>query len=209
MVCRIYLIRHGETLWNHARKYQGHADIALSERGLKQAEALARRLEREQFAAFFASDLRRASDTAEIIARPHGGKVSTLPALREINFGEWEGLTRDEIKARFPELSEQWWAAPCSTRLPGGEMLAEVTLRAATAIEDIAAAYPDAQVVVVSHGGAIRASIGHYLKMDLNQYWRLRQDNAALNILEFYERDRAQLIVFNDCCHLNEFVQHT
>jgi alpha-ribazole phosphatase/probable phosphoglycerate mutase len=204
VVCRIFLIRHGETLWNHARKYQGHADIALSERGLKQAEALARRLEHEDFAAFFASDLRRAWDTAEIIARPHGGKVDALPALREINFGEWEGLTRDEIKARFPEISEQWWKAPYSTRLPGGEMLAEVSTRASAAIEDIALGHPDAQVVVVAHGGSIRASIGHYLKMDLNQYWRLRQDNAALNILELYGTGRAQLILFNDCCHLSE-----
>ncbi|MEW6173039.1 MAG: alpha-ribazole phosphatase [Bacillota bacterium] len=205
MGCRIYLIRHGETIWNHALRYQGHADIALNERGILQAEALARRLEVERFAAFFSSDLCRALDTARIIARPHGGGVKTLPALREIDFGEWEGLTRDEIKAGFPEVSQQWWTTPCSTRLPGGETLSEVTERAVGALKQIAASHKDEQVVVVSHGGVIRALVGHFIRMDLNQYWRLRQDNAALNVLDIFEEDRAQLILFNDSAHLKNF----
>ena len=206
MGCRIYLIRHGETLWNHAQRYQGHTDIALSDRGFKQAEALARRLKNERFAAFFSSDLRRAVDTAEVIARPHGGKVVALSALRELNFGEWEGLTRDEIKTRFPEVSQQWWTTPYTTLLPGGETLSDVASRATCAIQEIGESYPDSQVVVVSHGGTIRASIGYFLRMDLNQYWRLRQDNAALNILEFFERDKVQLILFNDCSHLKNLI---
>ncbi|MEW6182785.1 MAG: alpha-ribazole phosphatase [Bacillota bacterium] len=202
MGCRIYLVRHGETIWNHALRYQGHADVALNERGIRQAEALAERLGVERFAAFFSSDLCRALDSARIIARPHGGRVKTLSALREIDFGEWEGLTRDEIKARFPEVSKQWWTRPYSTRLPGGETLSEVAARAVGALKQIAASHKDEQVVVVSHGGVIRASIGHFIRMDLNQYWRLRQDNAALNVLEFFEEDKAQLILFNDTSHL-------
>ncbi|MEW6448060.1 MAG: alpha-ribazole phosphatase [Bacillota bacterium] len=204
MGCRIYLIRHGETLWNHALKYQGHTDIGLSERGVKQAAALAKRLSSERFAAFYASDLSRAIDTARIIAEPHGGTVIPLPALREINFGEWEGLTRDEIKARFPDVSQHWWNTPYTTRLPGGETLEEVGSRAVKAIEQIALNHPEEQVVVVSHGGTIRAAIGIFLHMDLNQYWRLKQDNVALNILEVFEKGRAMLLLFNDCVHLKE-----
>ncbi|MDI6630834.1 MAG: alpha-ribazole phosphatase [Thermoanaerobacteraceae bacterium] len=204
MGCRIYLVRHGETLWNHALKYQGHADIALSERGVRQAEALARRLSSERFAAFYASDLSRALDTARIIARPHGGTVEVVSDLREINFGEWEGLTRDEIKNRFPEVSRQWWTAPYTTRLPGGESLCEVATRAVRALQQIAANHADEQVLVVSHGGTIRAAIGSLLRMDLNQYWRLRQDNAALNVLELFEEGKAILMLFNDCAHLRD-----
>ncbi|MEW6572731.1 MAG: alpha-ribazole phosphatase [Bacillota bacterium] len=202
MGCRIYLIRHGETLWNHALKYQGHTDIGLSDRGIRQAKALAKRLSSERFAAFYASDLRRAIDTARIVAGPHNGRVLPVPALREINFGEWEGLTRDEIKARFPDVSRQWWDTPYTTRLPGGETLEEVSTRAVQALEGIALSHPDEQVVVVSHGGTIRAAIATFLYMDLNQYWRLKQDNAALNILEVLEKGRAMLLLFNDCVHL-------
>lgn len=202
MSCRIYLIRHGETLWNHALKYQGHTDIALSERGIKQAEALARRLAADRFAAFYASDLCRAMDTARIIAEPHRGTVTPLYDLREINFGEWEGLTREEIKARFPEASRHWWMAPYTARVPGGETLKEVGFRAVRALEEIALNHPEEQVLVVSHGGTIRAAIGIFLHMDLNQYWRLKQDNVALNILEVFEKGRAILLLFNDCTHL-------
>lgn len=204
MGARLYLVRHGETIWNHSLKYQGHADVPLNERGVLQAEALARRLRGERFAAFYASDLIRATETARIIAQPHGGTVIPVPALREINFGAWEGLTRDEIKARFPEISQQWWTAPYETRLPGGETLREVAARAVGALFEIAARHDGEQVLVVSHGGTIRAAIGSLLRMDLNQYWRLRQDNTALNIIEIFEEGKAILMLFNDCSHLKE-----
>uniref|UniRef100_A0A7C2J0R4 Alpha-ribazole phosphatase n=1 Tax=Ammonifex degensii TaxID=42838 RepID=A0A7C2J0R4_9THEO len=204
MGARLYLVRHGETIWNHALRYQGHADVPLSDRGVKQAEALARRLKDERFAAFYASDLVRALETARIIARPHGGTVIPVPALKEINFGAWEGLTRDEIKARFPEVSQQWWTVPYETRLPGGETLREVADRAVAALLEIAARHEGEQVLVVSHGGTIRAAIGSLLRMDLNQYWRLRQDNTALNIVEIFEEGKAILMLFNDCSHLKE-----
>ncbi|RDV83420.1 alpha-ribazole phosphatase [Ammonifex thiophilus] len=203
MGCKIYLVRHGETIWNHALRYQGHADIPLNERGKRQAEALAERLKGEEFAAFYASDLQRALDTARIVARPHGKEVIPLASLREINFGAWEGLTREEIKKRFPEVAERWWQAPYHTRLPGGETLAEVAARAVGTLKEIAERHPESKVLVVSHGGTIRAAIGYLLRMDLNQYWRLRQDNAALNIIELFEEEKAILMLFNDTSHLN------
>lgn len=202
MGCKVFFVRHGETLWNYALRYQGHADIPLSQTGVEQARALAKRLATERFAGFYASDLQRAYTTASILAEPHDMTVQQVPRLREIDFGDWEGLTREEISKLYPEISRQWWSRPLDTRLPGGETLDEVVTRAADALQEIAARHPDAQVLVAAHGGTIRASIAHLLDMDLNQYWRLRQDNAALSIIEMIEPGRAQLLLFNDTCHL-------
>lgn len=202
MGCRVYLVRHGETLWNHAMRYQGHADIPLNEKGYAQARAVARRLSSERIDAVYSSDLQRARATAEIIAAVHGLQVQVDSSLREINFGAWEGLTRDEIRLRFPEIAQEWWSNPVNTRLPGGETLAEVAERAVRFLLDVARRHPGGTVVVASHGGTIRAAIGSLIRMDLNEYWRLRQDNAALNLLEIQDDDRAVLLLFNDTGHL-------
>jgi len=206
MGCRIYLVRHGETLWNHAMRYQGHADIPLNERGYAQARAVARRLASERIDAVYSSDLQRARVTAEIIAAEHGLPVNTERSLREINFGAWEGLTREQISRRFPELSREWWSNPVGTRLPGGETLAEVAERAVKCLLDVARRHTGGTVVVASHGGTIRAAIGSLIRMDLNEYWRLRQDNAALNLLEIQDEHRAVLLLFNDCNHLSSAI---
>lgn len=202
MGCKVFFVRHGETVWNHALRYQGHADVPLSQSGIEQARALARRLADQRFEGFFSSDLERAYATAVILAEPHGAVVHRVPALREIDFGEWEGLTREEITRLYPEVSKKWWSRPLETRLPGGETLDEVATRAVHVLWEIATRYPGGQVVITAHGGTIRASIARLLKMDLNQYWRLRQDNAALSIVELFSPDRSQLILFNDSCHL-------
>ncbi|MDI6907169.1 MAG: alpha-ribazole phosphatase [Thermoanaerobacterales bacterium] len=202
MGCRIYLVRHGETLWNHAMRYQGHADIPLNEKGYTQARAVARRLSSERIDAVYSSDLQRARVTAEAIAAVHGLPVQIDRSLREINFGAWEGLTRDEIRLRFPDVSREWWSNPVGTRLPGGETLAEVADRAVSYLLGTARRHPGGTVVVASHGGTIRAVIGRLIRMDLNEYWRLRQDNAALNLLEVQDGDRAVLLLFNDTSHL-------
>jgi len=201
---RLYLVRHGETLWNHAMRYQGHADIGLSEKGLEQARAIAVRLAKERIDAVYASDLKRTFETAALIAAEHGLPVTALKSLREIHFGEWEGLTRTEIAERYPEVSQRWWNNPLDTRIPSGESLRDVKTRVVAALLDIVAGHPDGNVVVVSHGGSIRVAIGHFAKMDLNEYWRLRQDNAALNIIEVFDQDRAMLLLFNDTSHLGQ-----
>lgn len=202
MSCRIYLVRHGETTWNALLKFQGHADVALTERGREQARALSKRLEKHKLTAFYASDLDRAVETAKILANPHGLQVSTVPALREINFGLWEGLTINEIKEKHGEVLQQWWAGPLKTRVPGGETLAEVVERTKKAVKEIVERHAGEHVVVVCHGGTIRCLVGWVLGMDLNQYWRLRQDNVSLNIIDFPAWEKGILMLFNDCTHL-------
>lgn len=183
-------------------RYQGHTDIPLNEKGLVQAQGLARRLMSERITAVYSSDLRRAKATADAVAEAHGLNVQADRSLREINFGAWEGLTREQISQRYPELSHQWWSNPVTTRLPDGETLADVADRAVASLYGMAQRHQGETIVVASHGGTIRAAIGSLIHMDLNQYWRLRQDNAALNLVEIQGIDRSVLLLFNDTGHL-------
>jgi alpha-ribazole phosphatase/probable phosphoglycerate mutase len=202
LTCRIYLVRHGETAWNTQLKFQGHADIALSSKGLVQAEKLSRRLAKCEIAAVYASDLTRACETAHILARPHHLNVTPCRAFREINFGLWEGLTIEEIKKEYRELLRRWWRGPLETRVPQGETLDEVVNRVNSLVKEIVVKHATQQIIIVSHGGPIRAIIGTVLGMDLNQYWRLRLDNSCLNIIDFPALDKGIVALLNDCSHL-------
>ncbi|KJS11153.1 MAG: phosphoglycerate mutase [Peptococcaceae bacterium BRH_c8a] len=202
MGCRIYLIRHGETIWNKDARFQGRSDIPLSPQGMEQARALGERLKGHKFAAFFSSGLSRAKLTAELVAEPHGQSVEVAKGLEELSFGDWEGLTIKEIRERYSEESSAWWARPLDTRIPGGETLAELAERSTAVLKQIVDKHPDQHVAVVAHGGTIRSVVGTVLGLDLNHYWRLRQDNASLTIIDFYGWDKAILMLYNDISHL-------
>jgi phosphoserine phosphatase len=149
MATTILLARHGETDWNAARRVQGHTDVPLNERGREQARALADELGDERLAAVYASDLMRAHETARIVAERKGLDVIVLPELRERNFGTWEGLTDREVLDRYPEARAGTWG--------DAETRDEMSHRVLEALRRIAAAHPDAQVLVVAHGGPLRA----------------------------------------------------
>ncbi|MDD2553105.1 MAG: histidine phosphatase family protein [Desulfotomaculaceae bacterium] len=203
MSCRIYMIRHGETVWNVASKLQGHANVTLSDNGRRQAELLGRRLAGLKFDGFYASDLARAYETAGIIAQYHNNHdIKSLPELREINFGRWEGFSINEIQVLYPKEIKQWWKTPLRTRLPGGESLGDVVKRTVTVVKNIVESRSGGNVLLVTHGGVIRSVVGTVLGMDLNEHWRLRQDNACLNIIDFPEWDKGILMLFNDLSHL-------
>jgi len=157
------LWRHGRTEWNSSGRFQGQADIALDEIGLAQAERSARMLATLQPAAIVSSDLRRASDTAEALARLTGVPVSLDAGLREFDVGAWQGLTGAEIAARFA-VDYRAWRQGESVRRGGGELDVEVAERAAAAIERAVEKVPDGgTLVVVSHGGAIRVAINRMI----------------------------------------------
>ena len=146
----ILLARHGETDWNREGRWQGWADPPLNELGRKQAQELADQLRTTPFDAVYSSDLRRARETAELVAAPHGMPVTADAGLREINVGSWSGLTRAEIELRFPDGER-----------PGGETREEHLARVLQAVEGIARAHPGERVLVVSHGGTMRALRTH------------------------------------------------
>jgi alpha-ribazole phosphatase len=197
-------VRHGETEWNSLGQFQGHQDVALSEKGRRQAECARERFAGEDIAAFYASDLRRAMETAAVIAAPHGKPVQSVPDLREIDFGFWEGLTFDQIAALYPTELAAWFWGPGTLGVPGGESFAQVQERAWAALTGIVARHPGQKVLVVSHGGTIRALLCAALNLPSDSVWRLALDNAAISAIDFYSQGPVVSLV-NDCSHLRCF----
>ena len=151
MPARIILARHGETDWNRERRWQGHSDRPLNETGREQAETLAAELADEPIAAVYSSDLMRAHETARIVADRLGLDVVTVPGLRERRFGSWEGLQDVEVERLFPGVHGP----------PDGEPRDDMTRRVLESLERIAASNDGRTVLVVTHGGPIRAVLRH------------------------------------------------
>ena len=149
----LLLVRHGETDWNREHRIQGHTDLPLNAKGLEQARALAAGLAAAALSAVYSSDLSRALQTATTIADVHGLAVHVDRDLREKNFGSWEGMTDTEIAVQFPHAVRGRWG--------DGETTEEVAERAIGAIERIRARHLTGAVLVVSHGGTLRAILGH------------------------------------------------
>jgi broad specificity phosphatase PhoE len=146
----VILARHGETDWNREGRWQGWADPPLNELGRRQAGELAERLRDVPFDAVYTSDLRRAHETAEIVAAPHGAPVVTDEGLREIDVGSWSGLTGAEIQERFGD------------ERPDGETREEHRERVRAAAERLIAAHPGERILLVCHGGTMRALAGAF-----------------------------------------------
>ncbi|MFI0213692.1 histidine phosphatase family protein [Streptomyces lydicus] len=167
---RIVLWRHGQTAWNLERRFQGSTDIELTEAGLAQARRAARLLAALRPDAIVASDLRRASATARELAALTRLEVTHDPALRETYAGSWQGLTHDEILARHGEQYTAWKRGE-PVRRGGGELETEVADRAAPVVLNHADKLPeDGTLVVVSHGGTIRTTIGRLLGLEAHHW---------------------------------------
>lgn len=177
----ILLARHGESDWNAERRWQGHADRPLSERGRAQAQALAERLEHVDLDAVYSSDLARAFETAGAVAARQGLDVVRLRDLREVDVGSWSGLTRDEAAERFPDAFERWQTG--ETGWDDGETYEAMSRRVVETIRRVAAAHPRETVLVVAHAGPIRAIHAHALGIDVHAYRRIRpvEPNARLS----------------------------
>ncbi|MDD2421676.1 MAG: alpha-ribazole phosphatase [Heliobacteriaceae bacterium] len=198
---RVFLIRHGETEWNQTGRYQGHSDVALSEKGRNQAERLAWRLKDGQIDRIYASDLERAVETAGALAARLNKPVIREARFRECNFGAWEGLTFAEIAAAYPREIQVWRQTPGRLNLPDGESFALVQKRAYQALQEVVAKHPGAGVAVFAHGGTIRTLLCSILGLELDRAWQLRQDNTALNIVTFHD-GLAIVERLNDTAHL-------
>jgi alpha-ribazole phosphatase len=199
---RILFVRHGETEWNASLRYQGHADIPLNQRGRAQARAAAQRLARYGVQAVYSSDLSRAAETASIIAQELQLAPQPMPELREIDVGQWQGLTPEELYRRYPDHMREFDRDPARTVRLGGESYAQLQQRALLALTHIGEAHPDNQTVVaVSHGGTIRALLCHVIGLDLAYFGRMWLDNGS-----FTELQRGasgwRLLRLNDAAHL-------
>ncbi len=177
----VLLARHGETDWNAERRWQGHTDRPLNERGRAQSRALAERLDSIELAAVYSSDLERARATAAAVAERQAVPHRVHPDLREVNVGSWAGLTKAEAERSFPEAFARWSEGYAGW--PDGETYEAMSERVVAAVKRIARKHPDRPVLVVSHGGPIRALHAAALGFDIHTYRRLRpvEPNARLS----------------------------
>ena len=200
---RIYLVRHGETIWNREGRLQGHSDAPLSEEGREQAGRLAARLTAEPLCSVWTSDLRRASETAAVIALPHGLKPRASVLLRERCAGDWEGLTREEIRARGerPALTANFQDT-VYTGPPNAEPMEAVWERLVAALGEIRAAHAEGTVCVVGHGGSLRVLLCEVIGAGIASMRRLWLDNASLSLIEYDDEGRQWVRFVNDTSHL-------
>jgi len=175
-VTTIFLVRHAETDWNRDHRWQGLADLPLNVTGIRQAEELALRLAPEHLDAIYSSDLQRAYETAEAVARDRGLPVIPERGLREIDVGEWSGLTTTEIEERYADGFARHTAG--GDGWIEGEPHAVMSDRVVAAVTRIAASHPEGRVLCVLHGGTIRALLAHAEGIDLGEWRRTRSGPA-------------------------------
>jgi len=168
VVTTIVLVRHGETDWNRDRRFQGHADIPLNAAGLDQVRELGERLAGESFSIVYTSPLRRASESAELLAARLGVEVRPSPALKEVDVGAWSGLTVHEVEDRFPERFARWveWR---SAGWSDGETYEQLGRRVVRGLREIAEKHEGERVLAVTHGGPIRSAAAAALRVPLHE----------------------------------------
>lgn len=184
----LILARHGETDWNRENRFQGHADPPLNELGRRQSAELADALAAERIARVYTSPLRRASETAAIVARRLGIEVEPLEGLREIDVGSWSGLTREEVATRFPEGYARWLErAPHG--FEDGETYAQLAARVFPAIRELVERHPAETLLVVTHGGPSRILQAHAAGIDYVEARRRETVMANCAVCRFAVED--------------------
>ena len=199
---RLYLIRHGETEWNKARRFQGWTDIQLSAEGEEQARLLGERFIKIKIDEIYASPLKRAVATAKPIAEVQGLDVITKDNFKEINFGEWEGMTAPEISAKYGKDFDDFIVAPEKGVFPGDISFDRVTSRIKIGLDEILEGKKDKNIVIVSHGGIIRLMIKYLMQFDGEWYNKTWIDNTAISLVEI-RKHGTLMRVLNDSSHLN------
>jgi alpha-ribazole phosphatase len=184
---RLYLIRHGEIEPAAMGKLIGRTDVALSERGMEQARRLAEKLSSVRLDAVYSSDLRRARETAEIIAEQNQVRAQPSAVWREIDMGLWEGRTLSTLNDEAPEQISSLFTDPASFEYPGGESFVGFTTRVRGALGQLSLTHSHGEIALVAHGGVCRAIIGGILEMPMRAWLRIAQGYGCLNIITWYE----------------------
>lgn len=211
----LWLLRHAESTGNRDGKLQGQEDLPLSPLGQRQARALAERLtkahRRFPFAALYASDLTRARETAESIGMGCNLRVQADHRLREIDVGTWSGLTQEQISVRFPDEWAAWRARDPRMRRGGGESYVDARERITPALAEFGERHPGGRVLVVTHGGVLRAWLADLMGIPLERMWHLAIGNTSLTRVRPYEAavggdapHLGRVLCMNDCTHAED-----
>jgi len=199
---KILLVRHGLTDWNYTHRFQGRTDVPLNEAGLLQAEKTARRIESWPVDAVYSSPLTRARQTADIVTARLNKPTTIIDDLIEVCFGSWEGLYFKEKMEKKDETLMKWLADPFFNAPPGAEEWDSIKLRAERAVNSVLDS-EHKHIVIVSHGGIIRALLVMFLGLDPHTVWKIRSSNCSLTGIEIKEYETS-LAFANDDLHLKD-----
>lgn len=202
---RILLTRHGHVDGIKPDRFRGRAELALTERGLAQAEALARRIAANwKPVAVFTSPLQRCVVTGGKIAAACGIASEVREGLGDIDYGAWQMRTHEEVRVEDPEAYRQWRSAPSLTRFPQGESLQDVMARATDVLREVLLRFAGQTVVLVGHDSVNRVLLVQLLDMPMAAYWRLVQDPCTLNEIEVSAAGDVAVRRMNDTSHLDQ-----
>jgi broad specificity phosphatase PhoE len=201
-MAKLILARHGETVWNVEKIYRGRADVNLDGLGIKQAELLGKYLSNWELEAIYSSPVKRALDTANIVAHYQKIGVHTAEGLIDFDYGEWQSLPEQEVKRLYPTLLNEWHNNPHKVRMPGGESLEDVRKRATEVVNDVLSKY-QGSVLLISHRVVIKVLICSLLGLDNSHFWNINQDVGGITIFNYVD-GRFVLTRHNDTSHLKE-----
>ncbi len=185
----LILIRHTTARGDDQKKYLGSTDFSLNRKGYKQAEHISYYLKNKNISAIYSSNLKRACETATLIAKPHRIKIQKEGGLNEFHFGCWEGKTFSEIQKKYPTLAREYLTNPLGTKISGGESFGKFKNRVKKALGKILNRR-EGTIVIVSHGGVNRMIICSLLNLPLDYFWQIKQDIGAINIIEIYHHSK-------------------
>jgi broad specificity phosphatase PhoE len=201
-MAKLILARHGETAWNVEKIYRGRMDVNLDEMGIKQAELLGKYLSNWKLEAIYSSPVKRALDTANIVARYQKIGVHVAEGLIDFDYGKWQSLPEQEVQRLYPALLSEWHNNPNKVKMPGGESLEDVRERAIEVVNEVISKY-QGNVVLVSHRVVIKVLICSLLGLDNSHFWNISQDVGGITVFNYLD-GRFVLTRHNDTSHLRE-----
>ena len=201
-MAKLILARHGETMWNVEKVFRGRAGVSLDDLGIRQAELLGKYLSNCRLEAIYSSPVKRALDTANIIARYQNVAVRIAEGLIDFDFGKWQSLPEQEARRLYPALLKEWHSNPHKVRMPGGESLEDVRGRAIGVVNDVLSKH-QGSVALVSHRVVIKVLICYLLGLDNSHFRNINQDVGGITIFDYLD-GHFVLTRHNDTSHLRE-----
>jgi len=201
MIIKVILVRHGETEWNKKRIFRGRVDVKLNKKGIEQAKLLSRALSNLEIRKIYSSPLARAKDTAKVIADSHKLKVRVNKSFIDLDYGDWQGFSEKIVKEQYPHLYQEWKMHPQGVKIPGGESLRKVRVRAVQGLKRIVSREKEGTIIIVSHRVVGKVLICALLGLDNSSFWQIKLDTAAFSIFD-YNYNNFVLTLHNQTHHL-------
>lgn len=194
---RLYLVRHGQVEGHEAKRYNGQADVPLTPEGIAQIGLLQLRMKKKRLSAVYSSDLSRCVQGAQMLASGRDLEVQTVPALRELHIGDWEGKTWEELQASYPEEWQARLADIVNYRVPNGESLVDLAARVRPALKEIIERHPGEDILLVAHGGVNRVILLDAIVAPLSSLFGIEQSYGCLNTIDYFPDGKSVVQLLN------------